>query len=547
MVKVSNLFKSKIYGQERTIQAKVSFEILDIAAYEDAAFSVTDEAPISRLSQSINKIREMSHKYATFERDYFLLDGNSYIPPRENEGDSELGWWGDILSGADGTFAVSPAMEFTFATPHSSIGLTLTFDTLSNEYPTDFLIEAFDPTETPILSQTITGNSSAIYFFETPLENYQRIKITLLKWSKPSRRAKIVEVDFGIVREYTGEKLISLKIVEEMDLLSSTVPSNEMQFVLDNSDNTFNILNPNGIYKFLKTNQEMSAEIGLLIGEEKYEYLTMGKYFLTDWTVEEGSMTSKFVGRDIFTKLGVIDYTNLLQNTNLYDLAVDILTQANVESYSIAEELKLITTVGFTKVIKAREALQMIAIAGRSVVRQGRDGALIIEQFEELAFETGYVTWTGQEIASTVPQVYIDYTFQAIDFETAFNAPKLSLSQQVTHLVFKLEQPPDAEGNVVMLEAKYTNPNVREGIGYEITNPLITTEAQAALVAEWMFREYSFIADYQASWRQNPALECGNIILIEDSFGNKKKARITKQEYNFEGYLEGMTDAKGGI
>ena len=521
MVKVSNLFKSKIYASERTIQAKVSFEILDIEAYQDANFTVTGEAPISRLSQSINKIREMSHKYATFERDYFALDGSSYLPPKENEGDSELGWWSDVLSGDDGTFAVSPIMEFTFTTTHNSIGLTFTFDTSANEYPTDFSVEVFGSTDTLITSETITNNSNAIYFYETPLENYKRIKITVLKWSKPKRRAKIVEVDFGVVREYTGDKLISLKIVE---------------------DNAFNILNPNGIYKFLKTNQEMSAEIGLLIGEQKYEYLSMGNYFLTDWTVEEGSMTSTFIGRDIFTKLDVIMYTNLLQNTNLYDLAIDVLTQANVEKYELDEGLKIIPTVGFKNPIKAREALQMIAIAGRSVVRQVRGGSVILEQFGELTFETGYVTFTGQEFAGAYPQVDIDYTFQAIDFETAFNAPKIALSQQVTHLVFKLQQ-----GENTVVDAKYVNPNVKEGVGYEINNPLITTEAQATLVAEWMFREYNLIADYQASWRQNPAFECGNIILIEDSFGNKKKARITKQEMNYEGYLNGVTDAKGGI
>jgi len=128
MVKVSNLFKNKIYATERTIQAKVSFEILDIQAYEDASFSVTTEAPISRLSQSINKIREMSHRYATFERDYFALDGSSYLPPQENQGDSELGWWSGVLSSTNGVFPVAPVMEFTFTTPHSSIGLTFTFD-----------------------------------------------------------------------------------------------------------------------------------------------------------------------------------------------------------------------------------------------------------------------------------------------------------------------------------------------------------------------------------------------------------------------------------
>lgn len=543
-MRVSNLFKSNIYATERTMQAKVSFELLDIEAYEDASFSVSSEAEISRLSQAINKIRDMSHKYGTFERDYFLLDGNTYLPPKENVGDSELGWWSNNICGADGVFTVNPTMEFNFTEPHSSIGLTLTFDKQANEYASDFKIEVFDAVNAVIVSETISGNANPIYYFEEPLDNYKRILITIIKWANPNRRARLVEVDFGVVREYTGEKLISLKILEEMDLLASTVPSNEMQFVLDNSDQFFNILNPDGVYRFLKPNQEMTAEIGLLIGEQKYEWIPMGKYFLTDWTVEEGAMTSTFIGRDLFTKIDLMEYTTLLQNTNLYDLAVDIFTEAEIEHYEIDDSLRDIATNGFQEKIKTREALQMIAIAGRSIVRQGRDGAIIIEQFEELAYESGYITWTGQEFAgpATIPTVNIDYTFQSIDFENAFEIPKITLAKQVNNLVFTIYPTGTAS-----YEVKFINSAVDEGIGYQINNPLINSETVAAEISEWMFREYNFIADYRANWRQNPALECGNIILIEDNFDTKRKGRITKQEYNFAGYLDGITEAKGGI
>jgi hypothetical protein len=547
---VSNLFKQKIYAQERTIKAKVSFEILDVKAYEDATYTVNTEAEISRLYQAINKNRDMSHKYATFERDYFRLDGTFYLPPKENEGDSELGWWSNTLSGEDGTFSVRPTMTFTFTEPHSSIGLTFTFDRQANEYPTEFRIEAYGPADELILSQFVSGNANPVYYLQSPLDNYTRLVITIIKWANPRRRARVTEVDFGVVQEYTGDKMISLKVLEEMDLLSSTVPSNEMQFVLDNSDQYFNILNPNGVYRFIVPNQEMSAQIGVLIGENKYEWIPMGKYYLTEWTVEEGAMTSTFVGRDIFTKLQIAEYTNLLQNTNLYDLAVDVLTEAKVERYEIDDSLKLIPTAGFKEKIKVRDALQMIAIAGRSAVRQGRDGSVLLESYEELTYEIGYVSWTGSiatatgEFASlsTYPQVYIDYEFQKIDFENAYEIPKISLGSQVRTLVFKVT--PDV-GEV--FDVQVINSNVREGIGYEISNPLINTEEQALVVAEWMFQYYNLIADYQANWRQNPALECGNVILIEDRFGNKKKARITKNEFNFTGYLSGMTDAKGGV
>ena len=544
MAQVSNLFKNKIYSSDRSIQAKVSFEILAVEAYEDASFVVSGEAPISRLSQAINKIREMSRKYATYESDYFRLDGTFYIPPKENEGDSELGWWSDVISDQDGIFATRPTITFTFTKPHSSIGLTFTFDNQAEEYPSEFSVKTYSATDVLLVSQTITNNSSSVYYFDVPLDNYKKIVIEIIKWAKPYRRARLVEVDFGVVREYTGDKLISFKVIEEMDLLTSTVPSNEMQFVLDNSDQLFNILNPNGIYRYLVPNQEMTAQIGLLIGENKYEWIPMGKYFLTEWTVEEGAMTSTFVGRDIFTKLEAVDYTTLLQDTNLYDLAEDILIKSEVEKYQIDETLKLIPTKGFVEPIKVRQALQMIAIAGRCVVRQVRDGAIVIEHFEELTFDTGYITFAGQEFAGPTvrPQIYIDYQFQIIDFDTVFNAPKISLSQKVTHVIIKVHETAE-----IVTDIKFVNPGVIEGIGYEINNPLINTQEQASLVADFMFREYNLIADYTANWRQNPALECGNVILIEDSFSNKQKARITKQEYNFAGYLDGITEAKGGV
>lgn len=544
MVKVSSPFKKAIYGPERKINSKVSFEIVDVEAYEDASITVSDVAPISRDWQVINKMRNMTHKYASFERDYFKLDGNSYLPPTPDEGESELGWWSEGLSGDTGIFEVRPVLEFTFASPHDSVGLTITFDTITNQYATDFTIEAFDGVGTMILTENITGNNSPTYTFETGIDNYQSLRITILKWSIPLRRARLVEVDFGVVKEYSGDKLISLKIIEEMDLLANTVPSNEMTFVLDNSDSAFNILNPVGIYRFLKNNQEMSASIGLEVAEGQTEYIQMGKYYLSEWTTEEGAMTASFIGRNIFSKIDKEVYTNSLQNTNLYDLAVDVLLQANVGDYVLHDGLRDIPTLGFKEDISAREALQMIAIAGKSIVRQSRSGSLTFENFDELRFETGYITFTGDGhyAGMTTPQVYIDYTFQAIDFENAYEIPKISLAPTISHLVFVID-----DGVAEPYNLKFVNGEVKQSEGFEINNPLITSDEHASDVAEWMFREYNHIAEYQAYWRQNPALECGNVLLIQDSYGSKKKARITKQEFNFVGYLDGTTEAKGGF
>lgn len=544
MIPVSNLFKDYIYAPERTMDGKVSFELLDIEAYEDASFTVSDEASISRLTQVINKIRDMSYKYATFEPNTFLLDGTSYIPPTENQGDSELGWWSDVISGADSVYAIQPSIEFNFTQVHSSMGLTLTFDTQGNQYPSEFKIEVFDATDVLINTTTVTDNTSLVYYYNQPLDNYKRILLTFIKSSEPFRRVRLVEVDFGIVHEYSGETLMSMRIIEEMDLLSSTVPSNEMEFVLDNSDQQFNILNPNGVYRFLKMGQEMSAQIGLLIGEEKYEWIDMGKFYLDTWTVDEGAMTSTFVGHDLFTSLDTVMYTNSLQNTNLYDLAKDVFNKANITNYEIDPKLKDRATLGFVDELSVREALQLIAIAGISVLKQNRSGVLVFEQLDQLKAETGFINFTGPDTFAgmVVPQVDIDYSFAGISFESAYEVPKINLADQVASITFIIN-----DGSETPPKSKYVNPVYTSGVAYEIDNPLINSFPHAEWVANWMFREYNLIAESEANWRQNPALECRDVIIIEDSFGNDKKSRITRQEYNFAGYLEGMTNAKGGV
>lgn len=543
---MSGAFKEYIYRPERTTKAKVSFEMIDVDTYADASISVENEAEISRSHQLINKVREMTHKYATLERDYLVLDGSCYIPPKANEGESELGWWSDEISDENGIFSTPPVLTCSFSNPHNSIGMTITFDTQANQYASDFTLEIFDPNNALIHREIVTNYDNPLYTLEQPLENYQKVVLTIQKWAFPLRRARVVEIDFGIIKEYSGEKLISLKVIEEMDLLGNTVPSNEMSFTLDNSDNAFNILNPNGIYKFLKENQEMSASIGLRISEnsEIYEYINMGTFYLHEWTVDEGSMTSTFIGRDIFTRLEKIEYTNLLKNTNLYDLATDVLTEANVENFKVDSQLKKISTNGFDEKLNAREALQLISIAGRSVIKQRRVGSVEIVQYEELSADTGYVTFTGPDMYTgmTTPEVYIDYTFQVINFESVFEIPKISLSPSVHKLIFLINDGISDEPYPV----EFTNPKKSSGEKFEINNPLINTQQQASVIAEWMFREYNFIAEYEAKWRQNPAFECGDVLLIEDSFGGMKKSRITKQEFNFSGYLDGSTETKGG-
>jgi len=271
----------------------------------------------------------MSHKYATFERDYFKLDGSFYIPPKPGEGDSELGWWSGDICDEEGIFNPYQVLEFNFTEEHNSMGLTITFDTMAKEYAIDFDIEVYRLDGTLIHVENVVGNNKPTYVLVHGLDNYGKIVITIKKWAKPYRRARITEVDFGVIKDYEDDKLIKLNIIEEMNIISDKIPSNEIRFTIDNSNKEFNILNPEGFYRFLKERQEVKASIGVEVSENEFEFVPMGKFYLTDWQSDEGALTTTFIARDIFELLENKEYTSII-NTNLYDLVEDIMIKAGV-------------------------------------------------------------------------------------------------------------------------------------------------------------------------------------------------------------------------
>jgi hypothetical protein len=550
MESTSKSFKEAIYAPSREITAKVIFEILDEGTLEDATVtSVFGQAIISRLDQLTNKKRDLAFKYATFEPDYFLLDGSMRIPPKiSDESEYEIGFWSAEISDINGFFIEDPTIHISYTEAHSVVGLTITFDTVNNEYPSEFTIQVTAFGGGVIHTENVIQNASPIYRFFEGLDNIGSIDLIVTKWIKGNRRARITEIDFGIIQEYSGIELVNLNVIEEMDLVGSTVPSNEIRFTLDNQDRLFNVLNPDGIYRFILPKQEIRAYFGLKRSEllNDFEFVSIGKYYLTEWQTDEGALTTSFIARDIFDTFETTQYTISLTNVTLFALAEDILIKSGIVDYQIDEKLMGETTNGFIEPLSVREALQDIAIAGRAIIYQDRQGKLIIERIEPLNASTGFSTFPSPDFYAgllTVPEVTNDYNVQAINFENTFAEPQIKLNELIQSLVFLVK-----DGTENGTEYTFENPiGVKKGASYKIEIPLINTFSHAERVAEWMFVEYNMRGYYTANWRQNPALVCGDAVMVEDSFGQKKKARIVKQEFQFEGFLSGNTEASGGV
>ena len=381
MIEVSEKFKEAIYAPSRKTRANIRFEILDLTAYIDNVKTTPEEESFSKAKQLTNKIRKPSMKIATLEKNYFKLDGSFSLPPALNN-DEEIGYYSKNICNEEGMFSPCEDITFFFSGVHSSIGLTIVFDVLNDEYAEEFNIYAYDENGEIIKQINITGNNKATYELIEQLDNYKRIEIKVIKWCKPYRRCKIVEVDFGRIEEYSDTNLISFNLIQELDNMSSSLPADELKFVIDNSDKRFNMLNKEGFYNYVKQGQEVFLSVGVEVSEDVYEDVQVGKYFLKTQQSDVGTLTATFTARDILDMLSDDETENELDEINitLYAFAEKILKEAGVNDYILSNNLKLINTKGIYKKMTYRNIVQMIAIAGMCVAFSDNKGYLNIMQ-----------------------------------------------------------------------------------------------------------------------------------------------------------------------
>lgn len=537
MINTTTAYIDAVYDKIRTSHGRVSFEILDVAALADASLTPSGSESISRVLQLTDKKRALETRFATFEPNLWKLDGSFKILPKSTDPDNlEVGWFSDVISDADGLFAVNPFIQVDFTAPHTSYGITLTF---AGEIVSDFDVEFYDALDALIETTSITGNTDRIRSTGVGVSDYQKVKIIFTKTANPYRRVRLLEIDFGVIKTYQDASLIRLNLSEQMNVTSNEVTSNELRFTVDNSAKEFNVTNPTGFYAYLQQKQIVTGEIGIELPDGETEFIPLGKFYLKEWGADSGGMTASFTARDKFDELGGIAAPIGVSGT-LYELAEGIMTAAGIEDYWLAPGLADFSSAGFTDKIDCRSALQLIGIASKSAVYQDRYGVLTIKQFENVGELAEYLKYSGQNYAGTFYiEVNKGYQSKRIDLENSFDVPQIKMAEAI-----KTVQIVTYPSETVYT---YQNPSVTNGATIKLENKLINSESHADQIAAWLIDDANARLVYESNWRQNPALECGDIIAVEDGFGQIRTARLLKQEIAYEGYLSGRSQSRGSV
>ena len=384
---------------------EIEYKINDPAAQNAASASDNGHEDYANTAQIVNELDKNYPKYTTLEQNMWVLDNTTELIPENITGDT--GYVGNILSGADRSYAPQPIITISFGSVFSTTipGITIIWSEAYNEWACDFTVTAFNGSAV-VATKSVTNNTEVVSFVEQEITGYDKIEITIEKWCLPFRRPRVEEIFVGAVKIYTRSDLLGFELSQQVDLTSNELPTAEVVFDLDNTNGVWNPHNPQGFIKYLLQRQEITVRIGFNINGEM-EWIKGGTYWMSEWETPLNGISAKFTARDLLEFMFGKFNTTGITSITLYDLAVKAFQQSNIPTQSdgsvrwiIDDSLKNTTITmpsGFDHT--CAETVQLCANAAMCIMYQDRNGVMHVEPLNTTTTDyliDEFVSWSGE-------------------------------------------------------------------------------------------------------------------------------------------------------
>lgn len=540
MFTVTDSFTKKMNRALRpAVSVKIEYGQVDTDARDSAYISdKTIELPFSNISQTLNdKNINENIRIGTLEENEFLTDGNYVFSPTTQITDYKVGYRPNYLGDADGNMNV--IYQVSTVDNINAVGIGITFSELLEQYATDFDVIVGSNT------YSITNNTKINWQSDFAVTGVKIIKIVIKKWCKGNTRPKITQFDFGFYINFYNDDLTDLDIDNKFNPISGQLSESTMNFTFINIDKEYNPMELGDREKFIGQRQPITVNMGYddeLIKTGYYEL--SGKPTITNSTVELSAS-------GLIIKFDITVPATLYQSATLYKIATDLFNLAGIKKYVISDTLKNFTV---TTVIegKRRDILTDLLIASCMQYWQEKDTVYIgiksstdtgfdiasnntqnptvsfDNQIQEIdcTLKTYQLGTTSEQLTTYTPTAAGTYTLK-IDYATGVAVTGGTLVSSTldsvtvtgtanTQITVTGKKLIDNEITVTKI-----NSSVDDGKTLQITdNPFITTTTQANIVIDWMFAYYNHTQIIDAKWRQNPALQIGDVIGIDTDYGN---------------------------
>jgi hypothetical protein len=557
----------------------VSFGLYALTIKQDASPSMSVALqPFSKLAD-IRTGNITARPYATFEPDFWLLDGG-YKFKQSNDASVHVGIMSLLQSNDVGVFAVAPVLTVNFSSVHTTDGMTFRGAQYSNDFCNSMSVAFYDDSDALIRSDNYTPTS---WEFSTTqaVSNFKKIVITFNGTNKPYRYLRLMGIDFGKLTYFTGADIKSASVVEEINPLSIELPIDTCDLMLFSNDATFSIINPLGEYSALQNKQPL--DVYETVGNEN---IYIGQFYLDTWeNVSDKEIVFRAI--DMIGILENVPYMGGLWTTaTTAGALIESMMSAINTPYDLDPDLYSIDIVGWIPATTYREALQQIAFAIGAYVTCSRTGLIQIYKSvlasELIAYDyaitkaqkgidqsltlkplvTGVEIVAHNYVANTdAVELYNGYLSVGTHTIT-FNAPAHDLSitggtiasSGANYAVVTV----GTGGTVVLSGQGYTDTkqvssvyntaldaNVKPNI-LSINDATLINPSNAATTAQKVY------AYYQQRYLQkvklfSPSATPGDSVLIDTLYNQQIGGLVEKMSINLSGGFVAQTEITGGV
>lgn len=363
MYNVSQAYKDSMKSQIRNHSyMRVTLGLINQDAQNTAY--VEDQGIYYNFSdfQGIFRKTEDFSPYATYEKDFFKADGSMKFLPRSESNYIKNG----IIS--RNLHYVGFAFEFIFSSgKHDIKGLTVKF---GENYPSKITVVTSSGYRKEYDLENRIFETSDVF------TNTGSITIQINNMSMTSTRPRIDYIKFGLGLEYDNEWIYNIDYNATLSVIDEDLPQSSFSIELKNEEQIFNVDNPNSAINFFEPGQNLSVSSGYELDDGMVEWMPLQTMYINDWSADDEKLTIQAVDclqfmsdnyyKGVYSSVGI----------SLYDLAVDVFTDAGFseDEYVLDEYLKDVVVHNPLPNVTHKEALQIIANAGRSILSYDRYG-----------------------------------------------------------------------------------------------------------------------------------------------------------------------------
>lgn len=368
---------------------KIQLGLINQEAQQTAGLSDTNKYNDFSDAESIFN-QHTVRRYATYESNFWKANGISFFLPEKKSDYRKDGITSTNL------FEESFHVKFVFGCGKSDIkGLTIKF---GRNYPTKFTIVTDNATSFEY------ENTEELFKSDDVFENTESIELVIAEMNVPNARVRIDYIIFGLGLEYDDEWISEASSNTTLSAINEDLPESEFTVTLCNDNQLFNVDNPSSDINFLESGQKVNVMMGYMLDDGNIEWIKLHSLYVSEWSADDSSATIKAV--DILKYLDEKYYKGIYyeDGISLYDLAVLVLTDAglNEDEYYIDSYMKKVYVHNPLPNVTHKEALQIIANAGRCIMDYDRNGKIRIR----VAFKPTYdTTSNGETYFSNAPTI----------------------------------------------------------------------------------------------------------------------------------------------